>query len=125
MSGKRTGGQAVTDALRELGASTIFSVSGNQILPIYDTATDSGLGIIHMRHESAAAFAAAGTSELSGQPGVLLTSAGPAFLAALTGVATVRAMELPLIFLSGASPMRNSGFGNFQELDQTTTCRSV
>jgi acetolactate synthase-1/2/3 large subunit len=40
-------------------------------------------------------------------------------------VATVRAMELPLIFLSGASPVRNDGYGNFQELDQASTCRSV
>lgn len=125
MSVKRTGGQAVTEALRKLGASTIFSVSGNQVLPVYDAAPDSGIRIVHMRHESASAFAAAGTSELTGQPGVLLTSAGPAFLAALTGVATVRSMELPLIFLSGASPVRNSGYGNFQELDQADICRGV
>src|ERR1043166_8131073 len=107
MSSKVTGGQAVADVLRELGAATIFSVSGNQILPIYDAAGDSGLRIIHIRHESAAAFAAAGMSELTGQPGVLLTSAGPGFLAALTAVATVRAMELPLMFMSGTSPVRN------------------
>jgi acetolactate synthase-1/2/3 large subunit len=125
MSSKITGGQAVVRTLQMLGVSTVFSVSGNQVLPIYDAARDAGVRLIHMRHESAAAFAAAGMSELTGQPGVLLTSAGPAFLAALTGVGTVRAMELPLIFLSGASPVNNSGYGNFQELDQATTCRSV
>src|SRR5579884_48016 len=125
MSSKYTGGQAVTESLRALGASIVFGVSGNQILPIYDTARDSGLRMIHMRHESASAFAAAGMAEMTGHPGVLLTSAGPAFLAALTGVAVIRAMELPLIFLSGASPIHDSGYGNFQELDQATTCRSV
>jgi len=72
-----------------------------------------------MRHESACAFAAAGAAELTSRPGVILTSAGPAFLAALTGVGAVRAMELPLLFLSGSSPIQNSGFGNFQELDQS------
>jgi acetolactate synthase-1/2/3 large subunit len=121
----RTGGQAVVMALRELGAGTIFSVSGNQVLPIFDAAADFGIRLVHMRHESAAAFAAAGFAELSDRPGVMLTSAGPAFLAALTGVATVRAMELPLVFLSGASPLKNSGFGNFQELDQAVTCSQV
>src|SRR5262249_22208939 len=65
-----------------------------------------------------------GMSEMTGQPGVILTSAGPGFLAALTAVATVRAMELPLIFLSGASPIKNSGYGNFQELDQATISRT-
>src|SRR6185436_19339458 len=102
-----TGGQAVVRALRDLGVQVVFSVSGNQVLPIFDAAADGGLRIIHMRHESACAFAAAGGSELTSQPGVMLTSAGPAFLAALTGVATVKAMELPLLFLSGASPIRN------------------
>ena len=98
---------------------TFFSVSGNQVLPIYDAASDNGLRILHMRHESACAFAAAGAAELTSRPGVILTSAGPAFLAALTGVGAVRAMELPLLFLSGSSPIQNSGFGNFQELDQS------
>src|SRR5262245_64661246 len=114
-----TGGEVVVQALRKLGVRNVFSVSGNQILPIYDAASDNGLRILHMRHESACAFAAAGAAELTSQPGIILTSAGPAFLAALTGVGAVRAMELPLLFLSGSSPIQNSGFGNFQELDQS------
>ncbi len=125
MSVKRTGGHAVVRALHELGARLVFSVSGNQVLPIFDAAADGGIRIVHMRHESASAFAAAGASELTGEPGVLLTSAGPAFLAALTGVATAKTMELPLLFLSGASPLRNAGFGNFQELDQSALTAGV
>jgi acetolactate synthase-1/2/3 large subunit len=108
-----------------MGVSTIFSVSGNQVLPVFDAAGDHGLRLIHMRHESAAAFAAAGMSELTDKPGVILTSAGPGFLAALTGVAAVRAMELPLVFMSGDSPIQNAPFGNFQVLNQQATCRDV
>ena len=121
----QTGGQVAAQSLYQLGARLVFSVSGNQVLPFYDAAADNGLRIIHMRHEAASAFAAAGRSEITGQPGVLMTSAGPAFLAALTGVATVRAMELPLVFLSGDSPIRNAGFGTFQELNQQAVCREV
>src|SRR5580704_12707271 len=117
MALEHTGGQAVVRSLRDLGSRLIFSVSGNQILPIFDAASDHAVRIIHMRHESAAAFAAAGVAALSSQPGVFLTSAGPAFLAAFTGVATVRAMEFPILFLSGDSAIRNAGFGNFQELN--------
>ena len=118
-----TGGQILAGALSRLGARTLFSVSGNQILPIYDAAPDFGLRIIHTRHESAAAYAAAASAELSDQPGIVLVSAGPGFLAALTGVATARFMELPLLFLSGASPVANAGFGTFQELDQTAVAK--
>ncbi len=113
-----TGGRIVAATLRELGADTIFSVSGNQILPIYDAAADFGLRLIHMRHESAAAYAAAASADLSDRPGVLLVSAGPGYLAALTGVATARSLELPLLFLSGACATTDAGAGGFQDLDQ-------
>jgi acetolactate synthase-1/2/3 large subunit len=113
-----TGGTQVARALRELGAEIIFSVSGNQILPIYDAAGEAGPRIIHTRHESAAAYAAIGAAEMTSGPGVLLVSAGPGFIAALTGVAVARSMELPLLFLSGGSPLAMAGRGAFQELDQ-------
>ncbi len=120
-----TGGQIVAATLRELGADTIFSVSGNQILPIYDAAADFGLCLIHMRHESAAAYAAAAAAELGGRPGVLLVSAGPGYLAALTGVATARSLELPLLFLSGACATTDAGAGGFQDLDQCGISRAL
>ncbi len=118
-----TGGQIVAATLAELGVQTIFSVSGNQILPIYDAAADAGLRIIHMRHESAAAYAAAGSAEITGMPGVLLVSAGPGHLAALTGVAVAHSMELPLLYLSGGSPVSERGLGAFQDLDQRQAAR--
>lgn len=108
----------VCTALKDGGCEVIFSVSGNQILPIYDAAADTGLRIIHTRHESAAAYAAAAHAELSGRIGVALTSAGPGFLAALQGVAAARTMELPLLLLSGDSAAGQHGWGAFQELDQ-------
>jgi acetolactate synthase I/II/III large subunit len=124
-----TGGQIVAHTLRELGTDTIFSVSGNQILPVYDAAKDFHLRIIHMRHESAAAYAAGASAELSGRPGVLLATAGPGFLAATIGVATVKSMELPLLFLSGASATSDAGAGGFQDLDQggvaRVTCKAT
>ena len=118
MTAGATGGQIVARTLRRLGAEIIFSVSGNQVLPVYDAAGDAGLRIIHMRHESAAAYAAAAHAELTGQPGVALTSAGPGFLAGLTGVAVARSMELPLLYLSGAAPLALRNMGAFQDLDQ-------
>jgi acetolactate synthase-1/2/3 large subunit len=120
-----TGGQIVAATLRELGADTIFSVSGNQILPIYDAAADFGLRLIHMRHESAAAYAAAASAELSGKPGVLLVSAGPGYLSALTGVVTARSLELPLLFLSGACATTEAGSGGFQDLNQPGVSRAI
>jgi acetolactate synthase-1/2/3 large subunit len=120
-----TGGQLVAETLRELGTETIFSLSGNQILPIFDAAGDFGLKLIHVRHESAAVFAAAASAELTQRPGVALVSAGPGFVAALLGLATAKSLELPLLFLSGASDTDEIGMGSFQDLDQAAMARVV
>lgn len=120
-----TGGQVVAATLAELGVKTIFSVSGNQILPIYDAAPDAGIRIVHMRHESAAAYAAAGSAEMTGMPGVLLVSAGPGHIAAFTGIAVAASMELPLVCISGGSAVKDRGRGAFQEIDQRQIARSV
>jgi acetolactate synthase I/II/III large subunit len=119
------GGQLAAATLAEFGVKTIFSVSGNQILPLYDALPDVGIRIVHMRHESAAAYAAAGSSEITGEPGVLLVSAGPGHIAALTGVAVAASMELPMLYLSGASAIGSRGRGAFQEIDQRQIVRAV
>lgn len=124
-----TGGRDVVETLATLGLTTIFSVSGNQILPIFDAAPDAGIRIIHMRHESAAAYAAAAWSEMSGTAGVVLVSAGPGHIASFTGIAVAASMELPLICISGGSPVMLRGAGAFQEFDQqaipAATCKAA
>lgn len=120
-----TGGQIVARTLRDLGAGVLFSVSGNQILPIYDAIIDAKLRLIHMRHESAAAYAAAAFAEMRDAPGVALVSAAPAFLAALPGVATCRHMELPMLFLNGAGRIADVGAGGFQDFDYESAARTA
>ncbi len=123
-----SGGREVVTTLASLGLDTIFSVSGNQILPIFDAAPDAGIRIIHMRHESAAAYAAAAWSEMTGKPGVMLVSAGPGHVASFTGIAVAASMELPMICISGGSPVNLRGYGAFQEFDQqaipTAICKA-
>lgn len=121
----RTGGEMVCRAMAGLGTNAVFSVSGNQILPIYDAAPDAGLRIVHMRHESAAAYAATAWAELTGKIGAVLTSAGPGFVAALQGVGVCRSMELPLLFMSGQSATTDLGHGAFQELDQARIAGAI
>jgi acetolactate synthase-1/2/3 large subunit len=120
-----TGGEVIARTLRDLGADVLFSVSGNQILPLYDAIIDTDLRLIHMRHEAAAAYAAAAFAAMRDAPGVALVSAAPAFLAALPGVATCRHMELPLLFLSGAGRTAEVGMGGFQDFDYASVARTV
>lgn len=120
-----TGGRIVAQTLAELGVGTIFSVSGNQILTIYDAIQDLDIRLIHTRHETAAAYAATASAELRDRPGVVLVSAGPGFLATLHGIAAAKSMELPVLFLSGASPLVQRGAGAFQDLDQQQVAGAI
>ena len=112
------GAQVVAEQLAELGVRRMYGVSGNQVLELMDAADRLEIPLIHMRHETAAVFAAAGAAATTGELAVALTSAGPGFLAALQGIAAASAMEVPVLILSGASPSTQKGQGAFQEVDQ-------
>lgn len=114
------GAQSVLRTLGRLGVQSIFSVSGNQVLPLFEAAREANIPIVHTRHESAAVYAATAGACLSGKPGIALVSAGPGFLAGLTGLATARELESPVLYLSGDSPLKGRGTGHFQEFPQAS-----
>ena len=45
---------ALIQTLANNGVEVIFSLSGNQIMPLYDACIDANIRIIHTRHEGAA-----------------------------------------------------------------------
>ena len=53
-----TPSQAIVETLSNLGVSVIFSLSGNQIMPIYDACIDVEIRIIHTRNEASAVYMA-------------------------------------------------------------------
>lgn len=103
----------------------VFSLSGNQILSLYEGLAAADFRIIHTRHESAAAYAAAGWAEVTGDLSLALVAGGPGFLASLVGVAVTATMELPLLLLSGGPPSTGDRPGAFQYLDQATIASKV
>ncbi|RKT35077.1 acetolactate synthase-1/2/3 large subunit [Roseovarius halotolerans] len=112
------GADILVRALAEAGTDTIFALSGNQIMPVFDACIDAGLRIVHTRHEAAAVFMAEAHAQLTGQVGVALVTAGGGI--ANTGGALFSASEseTPVLLLSGDSPVAQDGRGAFQEMDQ-------
>ena len=107
------------------GIDRIFSLSGNQIMPIYDACIGRPIQIIHVRHESAAVFMAEAYAQITGQVGVALVTAGPGFTNSLGAVFSAKMSETPILLLSGDSQVSQDGTGAFQELDQVTMSRPV
>ncbi len=119
------GAHLLARALREAGATRLFSLSGNQILPIYDACLDEDLAVTDTRHESAAAHMADAWAKVRNEPGVCLVTAGPGHTNTVTGIANAMASETPILWLSGASERDTAGMGAFQELDQAAIARAV
>lgn len=119
------GSQSAVDALRRHGVRVIFSLSGNQIMPLYDACIDVGIRIVHVRHEAAAVFMADAWAQVTGEIGVALLTAGPGFCNGLSPVYSALQAESPVLLLTGDSPIAEDGAGAFQELDQIAMSRPV
>jgi acetolactate synthase-1/2/3 large subunit len=121
----RTGGALVVEALVAAGVRHLFSLSGNQILPVYDATIGTPLGIVHTRHEAAAVHMADAWGRLTERPGVALVTAGPGHLNALSALYGALMSESPVVLLSGHAPLAQLGRGAFQEIDQVAAARPV
>src|SRR6516225_5143402 len=110
-----TGGRLVARMLRKEGVSTIFTLSGLHVAPIYAGCVDEGVRVIDTRHEQAAAHAADAWARLTRGVGVAVVTAGPGVTDAVTGVANANAASSPLLLVGGAAPQFNQSRGSLQE----------
>jgi acetolactate synthase-1/2/3 large subunit len=122
---RATGATRLVDALAAAGVRRLFTLSGNQILSVYDATIGRDIALVHTRHEAAAVHMADAWGRLTEQPGVALVTAGPGHLNAISALYGARMAESPVLLLSGASPRSQRGRGAFQEIDQVATAQPV
>lgn len=121
----RTGAHLVVEALAAASVRHLFSLSGNQILSLYDATLGRGLSIIHTRHEAAAVHMADAWGRLTDEPGVALVTAGPGHCNAVSALFGALMSESPVVLLSGHAPVAQIGRGAFQEMDQAPVAAPV
>ncbi len=121
----RTGAELLIESLIAAGVKHLFSLSGNQILSLYDASIGRDINLIHTRHEAAAVHMADGWGRLTEQPGVALLTAGPGHCNAISALYGALMAESPVVLLSGHSPHAQIGSGAFQEIDQVATAKPV
>ena len=105
------------------GIDRAFALSGNQIMSVFDAAIDSGVDLLHVRHEAAAVHMADAAGRLTGRPGVALVTAGPGFANTLSALYVALMAESPLVLLSGRAPQDSPGA--FQDMLQAHMARPV
>jgi acetolactate synthase-1/2/3 large subunit len=113
------GGAQAVAAARKHGVTTMFTLSGGHVFPLYDGAVtaDPPMPIIDVRHEQTAVFAAEGTARLTRSPGLAVLTAGPGVTNGVSAVTTAHFNGSPLVVLAGRAPDGRWGSGSLQELD--------
>ena len=119
------GADVLARTLAAAGVRHLFSLSGNQIMPVYDAALEARLSIVHVRHEGAAVHMADAWGRLTDEPGVALLTGGPGHANGVGALYTALAAESPMVLLSGHAPLAELGRGAFQEMRQADLAAPV
>ncbi len=112
------GADIVMRTLERAGHNTIFTLSGNHIMSLFDAAIDTKHRLVHTRHEAAAVHMADAWGRLTGEPGIAMVTGGPGHANAAAALMTAQGQESPLVLLSGHTETTQLGRGGFQELRQ-------
>ncbi len=110
---KKTGGEAVIDALIAHGIHTLFGLPGVQNDWLYNALYDAQdkIKVIHPRHEQGAAYMALGYTMATGEPMVFSVVPGPGILNASAALATAYGLNAKVFCLTGQIPSHQIGKG--------------
>ncbi len=119
----RTVADLLVAQLIEAGVRRIYGIVGDSLNPVVDavhrsnTGDNAGKGIewVHVRHEEAAAFAAAAEAEVTGSLAVCAGSCGPGNLHLINGLYDANRSRVPVLAIASHIPSKQIGTGFFQE----------
>lgn len=115
---KMIGGKLAAEALIERDVDYIFTLSGGHITPIYQFLENSKITIFDTRHEQAAVFMAEAWARMNRKPAVAMVTAGPGFTNALSGIASARLSNAPVILISGCVGLDTAEKLDLQDMTQ-------
>jgi acetolactate synthase-1/2/3 large subunit len=121
------GGTLAVAAARAHGVSTMFTLSGGHVFPLYDAAVhaDPPMRLVDVRHEQSAVFAAEATARLTRSPGLAVLTAGPGVTNGVSAITTAHFNGSPVVILGGRAPDYRWGAGSLQEFDHPDLLRPV
>ncbi|WP_159501440.1 ubiquinone-dependent pyruvate dehydrogenase [Microbacterium sp. 18062] len=102
--------------LRAAGVTRVWGLPGDSLNAFTDALRrNGGIEWLHMRHEEAAAFAAAGEAEATGELAVVAGSCGPGNLHFINGLFDAQRSRVPVLAIASHIPSAEIGSGYFQE----------
>ncbi len=117
---KKTGAQILCESLLQEGVDVIFGISGGTVIPLYDAFSQyPQIRRVLVRHEQAAAHAAAGYARVRHKAGVCVGTSGPGATNLVTGITDAYLDSTPLVVITGQVARSFIGKDAFQETDIT------
>jgi pyruvate dehydrogenase (quinone) len=108
--------QNLVDNLRVNGVRRVYGVPGDSLNGFTDAIRkDEQVEWVHVRHEEAAAFAAAADAELTGELAVCAGSCGPGNLHLINGLFDAQRSRVPVLAIAAHIPSEEIGSNYFQE----------
>ena len=98
----KTGAQVLCESLINEGVEVIFGISGGTVIPMYDAFSEyPQIRRVLVRHEQAAAHAAAGYARVKHRAGVCVGTSGPGATNLVTGIADAYMDSTPMVVITG------------------------
>lgn len=117
LEGDGHGGHLAAKALRALGVTHVFTLSGGHIFPFLDGCHQEGIRLVDVRHEANGVFGAEGWARITRTVGVAAVTAGPGVTNVISPLAQAAANRVPVVVLGGRAPAFRWGQGSLQEMD--------
>jgi pyruvate dehydrogenase (quinone) len=112
----RTVADMMVETLATAGVKRIYGIVGDSLNGFTDSLRrHGGIQWLHVRHEEAAAFAAAGDAHITGELAVCAGSCGPGNLHLINGLFDCHRSRLPVVAIAAQIPSAELGSGYFQE----------
>ena len=106
----------LVETLNEAGVKRIFGIVGDSLNGITEALRRQGaIEWVHVRHEEAAAFAAAGEAQITGKLAVCAGSCGPGNLHLINGLYDAHRSRTPVLAIAAHIPSAEIGSNYFQE----------
>lgn len=111
--------QTIARTLAEAGVRYVFGHPGGEVAHLIEALRQEEIPFILTRHEATAAFMAASWGELTGQPGVCVSTLGPGATNLVSGVAQAYLDRCPMIALTAQLATDRQIRATHQQLDLT------
>ena len=106
----------IVETLKNAGVRRIYGIPGDSLNGFTDALYHDGtISWQHVRHEEAAAFAAAGEAALTGELAVCAASCGPGNLHLINGLYDAHRSHVPVVAIAAHIPSKEMGGFYFQE----------